>query len=326
MRDNLLRKCARYCRIQRRISHCKNLLTDLRPKLLILAYHRILPSVNFNPLNTIISSGAFIRQIDILARKFPIISLEEALSQHQSGQVKTKIQIVLTFDDGYRDNYEVVFPILSRKGLPATFFVVTDYIGSDAPLWDWEIIARSGAYRDIDNIQAKGHIFSRRTNESQSSFAYRIFEEMKSADIDAIRGVIDILRDRAKGRLNAYDFRNDSCMNWPQVRAMSEAGMEIGAHGLTHRSLARMPLVQAEDEIKKSKSVIESNIKRECLHFAFPFGSKRDYNQTLIDNVKGAGFQSCLLNVHGYNHMDTDPFCFKRIIMEETTDLRYLLG
>lgn len=297
-------------------------MTDPEPKLLILTYHRILPAFMFNPLNTIISLRTFESHIDILARKFAVISLGEAVNQMGAGQAKAKIQAVLTFDDGYKDNYETVFPLLKKKGLPAAFFVSTGYIGTNTPLWDSELIKRLSVAEGINKVEVSNRIFNRGSGESRLSFALRIFEEMKSWDEPLIYEALDFLRRKTSG----CDLKEDSCMDWAQIEEISKAGMEIGAHGITHRSLNRVPFEEAVEEIKIGKSNIESRIKKECVHFAFPFGSENDYNGRLIDSVRDAGFQTCLLNIHGYNHVGSDNFRLKRIIMEEFSQLNFLLG
>lgn len=307
----------------KKIIHLKNLINDPLPKLLVLTYHRVSPEAESNLLNTIITLKTFIKQIDILSGKYPVVKLSEAINQCQSGQAWSKTQVVLTFDDGYRDNYEIVFPILKQKGLPATFFLVTDYIGRNKPLWDWEIVTMLN--KNIDRIEIEGEIIHKRKKESDLSFAFRILDKMRSAGFKERQKVMDFLREHSKIE-NLPDFSRDSCMTWEQVKDMSDAGMEIGAHSISHRSLSRVPLEEALYEIKGSKKIIEKNTNKPCNHFAFPFGSQRDYNQTLIDHVRNAGFQTCLLNIHGYNHVKKDGFCFKRIIIEESTDLRYLLG
>lgn len=107
---------------------------------------------------------------------------------------------------------------------------------------------------------------------------------------------------------------------------MNEAGIEVGSHGASHRSLASIPFEEAADEIKRSKELIEQGIGSPCRHFAFPFGSRNDYNEKLIDYVREAGFISSLTNIHGYNCLPADPFRLKRIIMEEATSINCLLG
>lgn len=330
MKDYILRNCCKrlYYGVRRNTLHFKNLFFDRQPKLLILTYHRALPEVRLNPLNTIVSLKAFKRQIDGLAKRFPIISLGDAVNQSGSGLIKDKIQVVLTFDDGYRDNYEIVFPILRKKGLPAVFFVPTNYAGSNMPVWDWEIVVRllTDERGAKDLIESGRFLLGDNTGGSKRLAAFRILEAMKSFDTASRDEIVGFLRQASEARLNTYDFKSEGCMDWPEIKKMSAAGMEIGSHGLTHRPLARIPLEAAIDEIVNSKAAIEKETDKPCIHFSFPFGSRKDYNQILIDRVRQAGFRSCLINIHGYNYMSPESFCLKRIIMEESTNLNRLLG
>lgn len=259
-----------YNEMRRTVGHWKNSLMDTYPKLLVLTYHRILPKVGFDPLGTVVSLKVFERQIDRLASRFPVVSLSEAVSRQESGSAIPREQIVLTFDDGYWDNYEIVFPLLKKLGLPAVFFLATDYVEGKAVFADPRVI------------------------------------------------------NRKTGR--PHDYINDRFINWEEARHMSDAGMEIGSHGVTHRSLGRMPVDRAREEIVKSKEIIERSLNTQCRHFAFPFGSRQDYDQPLVDFVEKTGYRSCLLNVHGYNHPKTDKFCLRRIIMEESTNVAHILG
>ncbi len=118
----------------------------------------------------------------------------------------------------------------------------------------------------------------------------------------------------------------DRCMSWQEVKKMSAAGMEIGSHSLSHRSLAMIPFTQAAEEIKKSKETIEYNIKKPCRYFSFPYGGGQDYNKALADYAKEIGYETCLLNTHGYNYIKNYSFCLRRIIMEESTNIAHLLG
>lgn len=310
----------------RGICHWKNSIVDHSPKLLVLVYHRVTAKVNADQSNIKISEEVFIRQLDLLAKKYPIIALSEALRQSKTGEIRPGCQVVLTFDDGYRDNYDIAFPVLKRKSLPATFFISTDYIGSHDPLWEVEVlndICRSpGIGRVlIDDITVRKNYF-----ESRLSFALRVFEEMKGTGGKTIKEVIGDLRSRANKDMGLYDYSKDLCINWEQVSDMSESGMEIGSHGASHRSLSRIPFNEALEDIKRSKEAIEKSTGKVCNSLAFPFGSRKDYNQALVDHSKLLGFKSCALNIHGYNNLKPDMYSVKRIIMDEFTDLNHLLG
>jgi peptidoglycan/xylan/chitin deacetylase (PgdA/CDA1 family) len=269
---NGMRKFGRdsYYRMIRAAGHWKNLLTDHQAKLLILTYHRVLPEVADDPLRIAVRSATFSRHVEALSKRFPVISLSDALEQCRTGCLKAQTQVVLTFDDGYWDNYEIAFPVLKGMGLPAVFFLPTESVKGRAEFTDPRII------------------------------------------------------DKKTGR--PHNYVNNRFINWEEAKSMSDAGMEIGSHGVTHRSLAKMPAAKAREEIVKSKEIIERSLNTQCRHFAFPFGSRQDYDQSLVDCVEKTGYMSCLLNVHGYNHPETDKFCLRRIIMEESTNVAHILG
>lgn len=263
----LLKK--KYRSARRGILHYRNSLLDSSPKLLILLYHRVLPKVVFNPFNTIVSLDTFIRHIDFLSQRYSIISMKDAIEQSVSGDIKNKKQVVLTFDDGYVDNYKTVCPILRKKNIPAVFFLTTGYVGKGS-LRDWKEIC------DKNGLEC--------------------------------------------------DYETDRCINWEEARNMSDNGMEIGSHAVSHNSLTSLSLEEAGQEIVAGKQEIEKKTGKPCVHFAFPFGSAKDYNKNLIECVRKADFKSCLLNIHGYNNLNSGIFCFKRIIMDENINLRHLLG
>jgi len=267
----------------------------------------------------------FTKQIDILAKKYPIIPLSDSVNQCKSGYVKNRIQTVLTFDDGYRDSYEVIYPVLKEKGLPASFFIVTDYINSNKPIWIDELIKILSINTDIRRIEVADKVIRQKIMKPRLSFIYSAVDSMKSLTCEARQDVFNLLNKQANKEI-IPDYLNDRCMTWEQAKLMSANGMEIGGHGTSHSSLSRISFTEATQEIRKCKEIIENNIKTSCRNFAFPFGCQKDYNQKLIDYVKDVGFQACLLNIHGYNRIKKDTFCFRRTIMEETTDLDYLLG
>lgn len=291
----------RYLGITRTIGHWKNSIIDRKPKLLILAYHRVRPEISFDPLYAAVTVKTFIGQIEAVAKRYPIISLTDAVELCRDGGGRAGTRVVFTFDDGYHDIFEYAFPELKKRGLPAAIFLPTDYIDNPMPLWDAEVIA----------------IVARNRGRS---FMLKLLDRMKGMSKEEIASVIGSMKDtRAPGE-------DDRCVSWEDVRTMSGSGIEAGSHGASHRSLARIPIEEAMDEIKRSKESIERNTRKLCRHFAFPFGSQKDYNEKLVEYVKKTGFASSLTNVRGYNHRPCDPFSFKRIIMEEGSDIKALLG
>jgi len=235
--------------------------------------------------------------------------------------------VVLTFDDGYEDNYRFAFPILRNKQLSATFCVVTNYLDRQQPLWDWEVMCRACfGKEDINEFVVGSRILKREPNEARASFARRIIEQLKSCTISDLENAIHSLSQKCTGMEVQRLLDSSKPMNWEQVRTLSKQGMEIAAHSISHRSLARLPISEGIVEITQSKKRIENNLQIPCSTFAFPFGTAHDYNRSLVGVIKSSGFRSCLLAKPELNLISQNLFCINRITMYNDTDVRYLLG
>src|SRR5438132_9371928 len=98
----------------------------------ILAYHKVSPDPHpfFEPVHP----ALFEQQMQFLSRCYRVMPLLEIVKRNVCGDVPDRA-VAITFDDGYRDNYEYAFPILKKFGLPATIFVATGAIDTGEPLW-----------------------------------------------------------------------------------------------------------------------------------------------------------------------------------------------
>jgi peptidoglycan/xylan/chitin deacetylase (PgdA/CDA1 family) len=308
----------------RKIDHLNSAIFDHKPRILIFTYHRVLPEITFNPFDTVISLKAFNKQINFLAQKYAIISLKDAVKQLTHGQLNTKMQIVLSFDDGYRDNYEIVYPILKKMGIPAVFFIIANYINSNSLLWDVEIAKILSENRKRNKVKIANQIIKESIFQSRDAYIISVIKKIKALTHRVRQEVLDSIREyRDRNEMTGYW---DNCfMSWDNLKIIAENGIEIGSHGLNHYSLSMLPLEDAIYEINQSKKIIEHHINSKCSHFAFPYGARGDFNETLIDYIRQAGYQSCLLNIQGYNRITNDLFRLKRFIVNDSTNFKDLL-
>ena len=106
----------------------------------IVAFHRIQDTPDYYGLTT--SAGMLERHCRFFMRHFRVISLPDLVDRLERG-VPVNRTLAITFDDGYRDNFENAAPVLEALGLPATFFVVSRWIGTDVvPWWDRQLGVR----------------------------------------------------------------------------------------------------------------------------------------------------------------------------------------
>ena len=213
---------------------------------------------------------------------------------------------VLTFDDGWRDNYEIAFPILRKHGVPATIFLTTDFIGPNRSFWHTELmylllhgelVQLRRSRRDFDAYPAslRPHLIrlARLTQAPSAHDVDPLIEAVK--DTCDEKFINELMRDLAGVLRRRRPFLTDRrfFLDWDQVRKMAAAGIEIGSHGCSHRILTRLKAEEAEEELVRSKAEIKARIGQEVYHFAFPDGAG---NRSLIESAGRAGYKSaCLL-------------------------------
>ena len=106
---------------------------------LVVAFHRVNDTLQDGLTCDV---ATFARYCEFFARHFRVVSLTEVVNKLRAGEQCNR-ELAITFDDGYRDNYENAAPILQRMNLPATFFVVSRFVGTDiVPWWDEHLAVR----------------------------------------------------------------------------------------------------------------------------------------------------------------------------------------
>lgn len=290
------------------------LLFDSRKKFFILIYHRVLPTFYEDPWTTIVSEKTFRRQLDFWAKHFNILSLKELEDPASPKKKDNRISVVLTFDDVYWDSYDIILPILLQKGLPATFFVVTDFIEGKRPLWDRALLNVLSQKNLDSEISFKKMKWRQRWGESRLSFALRVFKSMKFETAEDRYALLDAL---------GYEKRlGEPSVTWDQIRTMIQKGMEIGSHSQSHGSLSKLSAPDLEREIEGSKRIIEERTETPCDYFSFPYGNKNDFSLELVQKVEEGGYKASFLNIPGYHHIGQLSSCFRRRIITERALLR----
>jgi peptidoglycan/xylan/chitin deacetylase (PgdA/CDA1 family) len=204
---------------------------------------------------------------------FQVLPLDEAIRRLQEGSLPAAAA-ALTFDDGYADNHDVALPLLQRHGLPCSFFVATGFLDGGR-MWNdtlIEALRRSALPRlDLRGLQDAqgqelgwqdlGDMAGRR-----AAFA-RLIERVKYLAPEARQECVDDIARRAEVLLP-----NDLMMTSAQVRALHQAGMQIGAHTVSHPILAKVDLQRAADEISRSRDTLQQIVDDRVGLFAYPNG------------------------------------------------------
>jgi peptidoglycan/xylan/chitin deacetylase (PgdA/CDA1 family)/CelD/BcsL family acetyltransferase involved in cellulose biosynthesis len=275
----------------------------------IFCYHRV--NDQNDPFLTATPIHVFETQMAYLARHYRVLSITQLLQHLEAGESSETV-VGITFDDGYRDNYQNAFPILKRYGLPATIFLTTGVIDSHEPLW-FEQLATAVRTTSKESLDLEVDIprrFWMRTDAERLASNNEIFSLLRVlGDGERRVWLQDILR-----RLGVSgELRQGSEMlEWEQIRAMNANGIDFGGHTVSHPFLSKLAPTQASWEISECKRRIEAELQRPVDYFAYPNGRAEDFSPANKELLRAAGYRAAVTTIWGANFRSTDPMELRR--------------
>ncbi|MGE5027690.1 MAG: polysaccharide deacetylase family protein [Betaproteobacteria bacterium] len=287
-------------------------------RLSILVYHRVLPRSDAM-LAGEVEAAAFDWQMALLAEHFQVLPLSEAVRRLRDGSLPTRAACV-TFDDGYADNHDIALPILQKWRLPATFFIATAYLDGG---WMWNdvvIEALRQARGEVLDLEPLGlPTYSLTTFRLRSEAAMSILKRLKYLPPDQRQNAVSQVCRSASAELPASPM-----MSAGQVRALHNAGMEIGGHTVSHPILAGLQPEQAYAEIATGKEQLEHIAGGAVRLFAYPNGKPgMDYQPEHVEMVKRIGFAAAVSTAWGAADPDSDFYQLPRFTPWDATPLRF---
>jgi peptidoglycan/xylan/chitin deacetylase (PgdA/CDA1 family) len=287
----------------------------------ILMYHRVIKTDDPFAMAPVLEQD-FEAQMVVLKRHFRPVSLEQLLLEVAEGRVHPRT-VCITFDDGYRDNYEVAFPILKAHSIPATIFLATDFIGSGETTWYDRVLQqfRLSKAAKLDFPPAGFQAEDISHPNGRRDLAFRCLEKMKVHPPSA--------RDNLILQLGAAldvpsQVNHDLMLDWAMVREMRRSGIGFGGHTCSHPILSTLDKESAAAEISGSKTKLESELQESVSHFAYPNGRSGDFNEDTKAAIKGAGFTCALTTNPGINLPGEDLYEVKRVQPWEPSINRFL--
>lgn len=288
-------------------------------RLSILIYHRVLetpdPLLPSEP-----DATTFDWQIALLARHFHVLPLGEAVKRLRQGRLPVRTACV-TFDDGYADNERVALPILQRHGVPATFFIATGYLDGGR-MWNDTVIEAlrrvPGDTLDLSDAGLGVHPVG--SSEERVRAIEALLTELKH-----LRPVERQARTDRIGALTP-NLSQDFMMSRAQARNLHSAGMEIGAHTITHPILAGLSPQEARREIEEGREQAEEVVGGPVPLFAYPNGKPgRDYHEEHVAMVRAAGFEAAVSTQWGVAGPASDCYQLPRFTPWDRTPTRFML-
>jgi len=274
----------------------------------ILYYHHIFAQFEkYHPDD--LCAQAFDRQINFLNKKFNILPMNEAVNLLKQGNLPPKA-LVISFDDGYLDNYTVATPILEKYNCPATFFISTDGVDKGY-LWN-DVIEQTIKKTSSKSISKNiiGTTISLTNDTEKIAAFHKIVSTLKFFDKkERNERILSLSKE-----LNIHDFSR-SMMNQTQILDLHKQGFTIGAHTHSHTILTTETDNECKWELSTNKNFIGNIIDSPVDFLAFPNGLfQRDFNQSHCDIAKELGFKAAFSTNDGGAISSTNTYQIPRFM------------
>ncbi len=254
-----------------------------RRDLTILMYHRVAvpgahPLLGDREISA--TPDEFEEQMAWLARFAHPIGFRDLLQCEKEERALPHRSVIVTFDDGYLDNYLAAFPILCRNRISATMFLSTGLVGTKESFW-WDRV----------------HAALRREHKSDAQVREETERLKRVGDVER-RAAVDAITQRAG--LVLSDFPR-TIVSWDEVREMQKEGIDFGGHSVTHPVLSTLPPSALDEEIQGCKSTLTRELGKEPIAFAYPVGREFAISESVIRTVERAGFRYAVTTEFGRN-------------------------
>ena len=295
----------------------------LRNRAVVLMYHKVMPrnevrSGAFEGMQ--VDPATFERQMAYLRKHFHLLSLAD-LRRHMRSRIPfPPNSCLVTFDDGWKDNYIHAYPILKRYDVPAVVFLSVGHIGTEKRFWQERTFTalygiREVAGRNPDLPDRYRNLPGGIKIEEFVSLPERKFREevrerirsLKKLPLSRIEPIVDELAECAGA--SSCD-KGESFLSWEAVLTMSRGGIDFGSHGMRHEILTNIPPEEVRDEVRNSKAVLEGKIQKSVHAFSYPNGN---HDPVVRKCVKECGYEIAFGTSRGFAGAEDDPFTMNRV-------------
>jgi len=310
------------------------LFRGLDPRPMILMYHRVeeLPT---DPQLLAVQPPNFAEHLEVLRRSFRVLSLGE-LVEALSRRRLPRHAVVLTIDDGYADNLSNARPLLESFDIPATVFVTTGSIGGKREFW-WDELERlvlhpgrlprnlrlsirggshqwdlgdGAAYSADDFERQKSWHVEQPSDPGPRQRLYRsLYSQLHTLSHGDKVAILDELAQQAEIGVNGLPTHRP--LTHEELGRLEGGVVEIGAHTVTHPTLAALSPDAQRAEIHDSKATLEAELGRPIVAFAYPHGS---YTAATVATVREAGYQYACTSDARLVTRASDPLLLPRLV------------
>lgn len=288
-----------------------------RHHLLVITYHGVLNQPQGSHLNrNCVSVAMLTRQIAFLRRHYRLLTLREAIDGLAGRTALPPYSCLITFDDGFRNNYELALPVLRAAGAPAVVFVTTGMLDEPGTLpWiedvSLRIIRGHGTRLDLHSNGVYFH-FELRSPSERLRACEQVRTYLKSATSAERARLVKEIKKQCPLPEHELQIERFGFLTWSEARALVADGVEIGSHTIRHHPLATLTDDELHAEIAISKQTIETQIGRPCIAMSYPDGTRESFGGREQRALRAVGYECAFSQIPGYNRQRNDLFSLHR--------------
>ena len=299
-----------------------------RNLLLVLNYHRIgNPDESpFDPGVFSATAEEFEAEVKFISRRLNPVTLSEAIQfiEANGNDGRSCCRSLITFDDGYVDNFEIAFPILRKAGIQGVFFLPTSLIGTQHVPW-WDLIAylvksarnRRFVLRYPSNLRCDLETTGLRET------LRRVLDLFKRPEMKDPERFIAELESACAGQ-RPHDSGARCFMNWDEVGALAGGGMALGAHTHSHRILGRLSADEQHQELLEPRKILQEKVGVGAETIAYPVGAKTSFTQETKMLAERLGYRAAFSFYGGVNRPgEVDCFDVRRVGVDGQSVARF---
>lgn len=292
-----------------------------RSRLLILGWHNVEGTWTF-PARPGWGRVGLAAQLSFLQRSAHVVPLEESLAALAAGNELPSRAVALTFDDGYADTLRLAVPMLEKRRLPATFFLVPDLLDGRPQAW-WETLgwafrnSTAAALDDEGLLMPLDGIRARR--KAYEAMAERLKRRNRQARQIAVERVVQQLAPTGSPP------GPELFLNWSGAEEVLSRGFAVGSHTMAHAILTEETAVEQQRDLATSRQVLADRLGGEMPLLAYPNGTVRDFDAVTVDAARRAGYSAAVTTVDGFADAATPPYeTYRSVVYPERGPLDVL--
>jgi peptidoglycan/xylan/chitin deacetylase (PgdA/CDA1 family) len=285
---------------------------------IVLLYHRVilLPK---DPQLLSVEPDYFYDQVALLKKNFQLLTIADFYEILYKKQSFPKRSVIITFDDGYADNFKNALPVLESLNVQALFYISTAKLGTPYEMW-WDELERIFLSNNsipgyLEMLIANASYRFELKNENDRFKAYNeLHVLLKYIPVNERDQIINKLQVWAG--IETAGRKDYLMMTGDELFQLSQSPSAIiGAHTHNHPALSILDYENQIEEMATSKTKLERILQKEVVHFSYPYGSRKDFNLSGIRAAKATGFKMACANYYGQVHRWTNRYAIPRILV-----------